>query len=236
VKGNIVQNFSDIYNKVPIDARQNPDALMFMGSPGIKVATDNEDESSGAISFLTTSAASFASFDMSTTDDAFETFTPATRTYSWSDVVQQKSPPIPSEVTTPIPAATTATTASHAVSAITSNPPSEIQCLREEYEAKYEAKLSSNAAEIAELRTMSQQVLQTLKHLGVQQAASNAGFDNQTEPVATDNNNDAMDVVHEATEQNTTPKRSGTVSPTREESGRTKRPDHKPSPAKQDFR
>jgi hypothetical protein len=92
VKGNIVQIFSDIYNKVPIDAQQNPDALMFMGSPGIKMAADKEDESSGAISFLTTSAASFAFFD---TDDAFETFTPATRTYSWSKVVQQKSPPIP---------------------------------------------------------------------------------------------------------------------------------------------
>jgi hypothetical protein len=86
VKGNIVKNFSDLYDKVPVDARQNPDALRFMGPPRIKVAADNADKSSGPISFLTTSVASFASFDMSTTDDAFETFTPATRTYSWSDV------------------------------------------------------------------------------------------------------------------------------------------------------
>jgi hypothetical protein len=79
VKGNIVKNFSDLYNKVPADARQNPDALQYMGPPRIKVAADsNADESSGTISFLTTSAASFASFDMLTTDDAFETFTPVT--------------------------------------------------------------------------------------------------------------------------------------------------------------
>jgi hypothetical protein len=51
VKNNIAQKFSDMYNKVPIDARQNPDALMLMGSPRIQVATDNEDESSGAVSF-----------------------------------------------------------------------------------------------------------------------------------------------------------------------------------------
>jgi hypothetical protein len=67
VKGIIVQTFTDIYNKVPINARQNPDAIMFMGSPGIKVAADNEDESSGAILFFTTSVASFSSIDMLTT-------------------------------------------------------------------------------------------------------------------------------------------------------------------------
>jgi hypothetical protein len=223
VKGNIVTNFSDIYNKVPSDARQNPDALMFMGSPRIRVAADNEDESNGAISFLTTSTASFASFDMSTTDDAFETFTPATRTYSWSKVAQQKAPPIPSEVTTPIPAATV-TTASHAVSAMTSNPPSKIQSLREEYEAK----LGSNAAEIAELKIMLQQVLQTLQHIKVQQEASNAGFNNQTKPMVTDNNDD-MVVSYATAEENATPKCSGKESPTYKESSQTKRPDHKPS-------
>jgi hypothetical protein len=113
---------------------------------------------------------------------------------------------------------------------MTLNPPSKIQCLREEYEAK----LSSNAAEIAELKTMLQKVLQTLQHLGVQQEASNAGSNNQTEPMATDNNDD-MDLSHEAPEKNMMPKRSGTVFPTPEESGRKKRPDHKPSPAKQEF-
>lgn len=113
---------------------------------------------------------------------------------------------------------------------MTSNPPSEIQSLREAYQAK----LSSNAAEIIELKTMLQQVLQTLQHIGVQQEASNAGFNNQTELMATDDKNDNMDVSHEAPEKNTTPtKRSGTVSSTSEESIRKKRPDHKPSPAKQ---
>jgi hypothetical protein len=36
--------------------------------------------------------------------------------------------------------------------------------------------------------------------------------------MATDNNDD-MEVLHEATKQNMTPNRSGTVSPTPEESG-----------------
>jgi hypothetical protein len=88
VKGNIIQHFPEYYNNISADAKQNPDALMFLGPPGIKVDTDNEDESSGAMSFLTTSAASFASLDMSTTADAFEIFTPATGTYSWSDIAQ----------------------------------------------------------------------------------------------------------------------------------------------------
>jgi hypothetical protein len=80
-------------HKVPADVKQNPDSLMFFNRPGIKPETDKDEESSGAISFLTTSAAHFASFDMSTTAGAFETFTPATGTYSWSEVVQQKTPP-----------------------------------------------------------------------------------------------------------------------------------------------
>jgi hypothetical protein len=224
----IVKKISAIYNQVANDARQNPDALQFMGPPGIKVAADNTDESSGAISFLTTSAASFASFDMSTTEDAFETFTPATRTYSWSKVAQQKAPPIPSEVTTPIPPATV-TTASHAGSAMTSNPPCDLQSLRDEYEAKLS---SNNAAEIAELKIMLQQVLHTLQHIGVQQELSNAGSTDQIEPMTTDNTDD-MDVSHTIIEKNTTPKRSGTKSPTYKESSQTKRPDHKSSPAKQ---
>jgi hypothetical protein len=113
---------------------------LFLRPPGIKVDINNKDESSGAMSFLTTSAASFASFDTSTTADAFEIFTPVAGTYSWSHIVWQKSPPIPSEVsTTSIPAATV-TAASHATSVLTPSkrmqtPTSKIQCLvREEYE------------------------------------------------------------------------------------------------------
>jgi hypothetical protein len=231
VKSNIVKKNSAMYNQVANDAQQKPDALRFMGPPGIKVAADNADESSGAISFLTTSAASFASFDMLTTEDAFETLTPATRTYSWSKVAQQKALPIPSQVTTPIPPAIT-TTASHAVSAMTSNPPCDIQSLRDEYKAK----LSSNAAEIAELKIMLQQVLHTLQHIGVQQESSTAGSTAQIEPMITDNTDD-MDVNHTIVKENTTPKRSGTESPTYKESSQTKHPDHKSSPAKQlDFR
>jgi hypothetical protein len=227
VKSNIVKNFSSIHNQVADDARQKPDALQFMGPPGIRVGANNADESSGAISFLTTSTASFTSFNMSTTKDAFETFTPATQTYSWSKVAQQKAPPIPIKVTTPIPPAT-ATTASHAVSAMTLNPPCNLQSLRDEYKAK----LSSNAAEVAELKIMLQQVLQTLQHIGVQQELSNAGSTDQIEPMITDNTDD-MDVSHTIVKENTTPKCSGTESPTYKESSQTKRPDHKSSPAKQ---
>jgi hypothetical protein len=232
VKANIIHHFPDYYNKVSADAKQNPNALMFLGPPGIKADIDNEDESSGDMSFLTTSAASFASFDMSTTADAFEIFTPAAGTYSWSDVVQQKSPPIPSEVTTPIPVATV-TAASHATSVLTPSermqtPTSEIQSLREEYEAK----LNSNASEIAELKTMLKQVLTTLQSLGVQ-GASNPALDLQPEPMDT-SNVEEMDTSNEE-EQNVTPKRGGMASPSPAESGRHKRPDHKSSPNKQDF-
>jgi hypothetical protein len=205
---------------------------MFLGPPGIKADTNNEDESSGYMSFLTTDAASFASFDMSTTADAFEIFTPAAGTYSWSDVVQQKSPPIPSEVTMPIPPSTV-TAASHATSVLTPSermhtPTSKIQSLREEYEAK----LNSNASKIAELKIMLKQVLTTLQSLGVHRA-SNPALDQQPEPMDTSSVED-MDTSNEE-EQNATPKRGGTVSPSPEESGRHKRPDHKSSPNKQDF-
>jgi hypothetical protein len=55
-------------------------------------------------------------------------------------------------------------------------PTSEIQSLREEYEAK----LNSNASEIVELKTMLKQVLTTLQSLGVQ-GTSNPAVDQQPE-------------------------------------------------------
>jgi hypothetical protein len=112
---------------------------------------------------------------------------------------------------------------------MTSNPPCDLQSLCN----KYESKLSSNAAEIAELKIMLQQVFQTLQHIGVQQELSNAGRANQTEPMVTDNMDNTV-VSYTAAEENATPKCSGTESPTPyEESSRSKHPDHKPSPAKQ---
>jgi hypothetical protein len=71
VKVNIIHHFPNYYNKVSANAKQNPNTLMFLGSPGIKADMGNEDESSGAMSFSTTSVASFVSFDMSTTTNAF---------------------------------------------------------------------------------------------------------------------------------------------------------------------
>jgi hypothetical protein len=132
--------------------KHNQNALMFLGPPGIKVDTDNEDESIGAMAFLSTSVASFAYFGFSTTANAFKIVTPATGTYSWSNMVQQKSPPIPSEVTMPIPTASVTTTF-HATSVLTPSErmrtlTSEIQHLREEYKEK----LNSNASKIAKIK------------------------------------------------------------------------------------
>jgi hypothetical protein len=234
-----------MYETVPVDAKQKPDSLQFLGPPGIKQDTEQDDESSGAISFLTTSAASFASFDMSTTVDAFETFTPVTGTYSWSEVVQQNPPPVPSEVTTKPNSATTPTTASLATSAFTPNHTSEIQALREEYEEKqkslreeYEEKQKSTTSEIALLKNMVQQVINTLNSLGVQGAVSSNPLTNpQSESETTSTGEtDNMEICTDDSPQMVTPKCDGTVSPSSDAPGWHKRPDHKPSPRKQDFR
>jgi hypothetical protein len=100
---------------------------------------------------------------MSTTADAFETFTPVTGTYSWSEVIQQKPPLVPSEVPTKPNSAATWTTASLATSAFTPNHTSDIQALQEEYKEKqkslhdeYEEKQRSTTNEITELKSMLQ--------------------------------------------------------------------------------
>jgi hypothetical protein len=244
-KAIITQIFPAWYDTVPADAKQNPDSLKFLGSPGIKPETEKDDESSGAILFLTTSAASFASFDMSTTADAFETFTLVTGTYSWSKLVQQKPPPVPSEVTTKPNSAATLTTASLATSAFTPNHTSDIQALREECEEKqkclrneYEEKQKSTTNEITKLKNMLQQVINTLHLLGVHGAvSSNPSTDPQSEsethPTGETKN---MEICIDETTQIVTPKRDGTVSPSGDAPGWHKHPDHKPSPRKKDFR
>jgi hypothetical protein len=245
MKATITQQFPAMYATVPADAKQNPDSLKCFGPPGIKPGeTKKDNKSSGAISFLTTSAASFASFDMSTTADAFETFTPATGTYSWSEVVQQKKPLVPSEVTTKPNSIATPTTASLATSAFTPNQTNDIQALREEYEEKqkslredYEEKQKSTTSEIAELKNMLQQVINTLHSLGVQGAvSSNPSADPQSESETTSTGEtENMEICTDETAQMVTPKCDGTVSPTSDAPGRHKRPDHKPSPQKKDF-
>jgi hypothetical protein len=245
-KATITKQFPAMYDTVPVDAKQKPDSPQFLGPPGIKQDTEQDDESSGAISFLTTSAASFASFDMSTTVDAFETFTPVTGTYSWSEVVQQKPPPVPTEVTTKPNSAATPTTASLATSAFTPNHTSDIQALREEYEEKqkslrdeYEEKQRSTTNEIAELKNMLQQVIQTLHSLGVQGAVTSIP---STDPLSESDtqltgDTESMEICIDETAQMVTPKRDGTASPSGDIPSRlTKRPDHKPSPRKKDFR
>jgi hypothetical protein len=185
VKGKITHHFDEFYDKVSADAKQNPKAFQFLGRPGIKADTDIEDESSGAMPFFSLSAASFASFDMSTTEDAYEIFTPAAGTYSWSDIVQRQSQDIPSKVTTPITAATI-TAASLATSVLTPSkmqtPNSEIQRLRDEYEVK----LNSNATKIAEMKTMLKLVLTTLQSLGVQ-GVPTSNLNPPPEPMDTSN-------------------------------------------------
>jgi hypothetical protein len=245
-KATITQEFPAMYATVPANAKQNPNSLKFFGPPAIKPETKKDEESSGAISFLTTSAASFASFDMSTTADAFETFTPATGTYSWSKVVQQKKTPVPSEVTSkPNIAATPTSTASLATSAFTPNHTSNIQALREEYEKKqkslreeYEEKQKSTTNEIAELKNLLLQGINTLHSLGVQGAvSSNPSTDPQSpeSETASTGKTENMEICTDKTAQMVTPKRDGTVSPLGDAPGRHKRPDHKPSPRKKDF-
>jgi hypothetical protein len=120
---------------------------------------------------------------MSTTADAFETFTPVTGTYSWSKVIQQKKPPVPSEVMTK------PNSASLATSAFTPNNTNDIQALQEEYEEKqkslheeYEEKQKSTTNEIVKLKNMLLQVINTLHSLGVQGAvSSNPSINPQSE-------------------------------------------------------
>lgn len=79
---------------------------------------------------------------------------------------------------------------------------------------------------------MLKQVLTTLQSLGVQEAPSNPALDLQPEPMDT-SNVEEMDISNE--DQNEMPKWGGMVSPSPEESGWHKHPDHKTSPNKQDF-
>jgi hypothetical protein len=213
-KAIITKQFPTWYNTVPEDAKQNPDSLKFFGFPGIKPGIEKDGKSNGAISFLTTSAASFASFNMSTTADTFETFTPATGTYSRCEVVQQKNPPVPSEVMTKPNSVTTPTTASLATSAFTPNHTSNIQALPEEYKEKqkslcekYEEKQKSTTNEIAELKNMLQQVMTTLHSLGVQGAvSSNPSTDPQSESEAQSTGEmENMDICIDKTAQMVTP-------------------------------
>jgi membrane-associated HD superfamily phosphohydrolase len=183
---------------------------------------------------------------MSTTADAFKTFTPVTGTYSWSKVVQQKPPPVSSEVTTKPNSAATLTTASLATSAFTPNHTSDIQALREEYEEKqkslhdkYEEKQRSTTNEIAELKNMLQQFIHTLHLLGVQGAVSSTpSTDPQSESeTQSTGETENMEIFINKTAQMVTPKRNGTISPSGNAPGRQKkRPNHKPSPRKKDFR
>lgn len=230
VRANIIQKFPTYYKQVSTDAQQNPDNYQFLGPPGIPSYTNNEDASSGAQSFLSTSAASFASFgDMSDTSDVYEPFTPATNTYSWSDVVKRSpSSQIPAVVSTPISSATV-TTASNATSVLTpseaqTSTANEIQNLR----AEYELKLHSNTKEIGELKAMLNQVLFTLQNLGVQ------GVPNQQSPPPP---TDLETCLEEPQSPQPSPqlKRTGSTSPPSQpdDTSRHKRRDHKPSPAKQ---
>jgi hypothetical protein len=225
VRDVLITEFASYYNKVAADAKQNPEALLFLGPPSIQTSFDNTDSSSGDMSFLSTSAASFASFcDLSDTEDAYKTFTPTTNTYSWSDVAKHGTPQlIPSVVSTPN---ATATSASHATSVLTPSdiptPTNAIQSLREEYDQK----LQSNATQIAALTLMLTQVLSTLQNLGVQGVSNSIP---NTPPLP-----HAPDVTSTDTEQNGQQlKRTGYESPPNQEATiRHKRPDTKTTPDK----
>jgi hypothetical protein len=94
-KAEIIDKFSNWYLAVPPDAIPHSDAF---AGPARVAANGMDDESTGDQSFLSMSALSFASMDMSTGATPFESFTPTSGTYSWSQVLQtprQVDPPIP---------------------------------------------------------------------------------------------------------------------------------------------
>jgi hypothetical protein len=170
VRATIIDKFPAYYDQIASDAQQNPDAYLFLGPPSIpNYNNNNEDASSGDQSFLSMSAASFASFgDMSATADVYEPFTPATNPYSWADIAKRSQSSIPDVVSTPTSSADV-TMASQATSVLTASEVQtatahEIQNLR----AEYEHKISSNNKEIGQLKDMLNQVLLTLQSLGVQ--------------------------------------------------------------------
>lgn len=108
-RAQITTNFTAYYANHLRQSKTETDSWLFFGKPCIPDTLDNTNASSGKNSFLSTSAASFGSFDLSKTSDLFDAFQPpASNLYSWSDVVKQS--PISKEVTTPTPS-TTATTA-----------------------------------------------------------------------------------------------------------------------------
>jgi hypothetical protein len=217
VRAKLIQGFETIYSDVPDDAKQKPHAFLFSGPPGILPRNDEDDESSGVLSFLSTSAASFASIDTSNFADEYVASVPASGTYSWSQIAQRKSPTsIPKEVTTPA-TVPTEPAASSAFSVITSSdrqsPASEIQQMRDDYEDK----LNKNATEIAELKTMLTNVLATLNSMGFQPDQSSGTAATQSASVTT--------------EIMGSQKRGVNESPLAD-SGRQKRADHKSSPSK----
>jgi hypothetical protein len=157
-----------------------------------------------------------------------------------------KSPPVPSEVTTKPNSVTTPTTASLATSAFTPNLTNDIQALREEYEEKqknlreeYEERQQSTTKEIAELKNMLQQVMTTLHSLRVQRDVSSIPSTDphsESETLST-GETENMEICTDDTSLMATPKRDGTASPSGDILSRLpKRPDHKPSPRKKDFR
>jgi hypothetical protein len=219
----LTQEFDSMYSEVvPEDARQEADAYKFSGPPGIAPRKANDEESSGAQSFLSMSAVSFASVDTSNIVDEYDNHIPAAGTKSWSHVVQGKpNAHIPREVTTKtsVPTKPAASTAFSVMTpSDTQSPNCELQRMRDEYEEK----LSHNATEIAELKLLMRQVLSTLNSIGIQQ-------DIPQQPVTNPPAPEPMEIIGAQ-------KRSGNESPL-VESGRQKRVDHKSSPSKKlDFR
>jgi hypothetical protein len=226
VRQKITNEFATYYDQVPEDAKQNPNTLGANGSPGIHVPLNADgDSSSGAISFLTASAASFSSFsDLSDTDDVYERFVPAAQTYSWSEIAQRQHPPIPAAVSASIPVSPSVSGTSFTTSVLSPSEAESTMSAITNLRAEYEIKLNSNASEIAELKSMLSQVLSTLQQLGVQSASN-------------------LDPLSEATKANTNDpetgsqgKRNGSSTPpSMNNTTRYKRKDQKPTPTKPDF-
>lgn len=91
VKQHLQDNLDTLYNEVPMDARKTPTS--FTGLPQLNTRSD---DSTGGNSFLSLSAQSFASLELSSVDDNFHYPPPTSSAYSWADITSNTpSRPLP---------------------------------------------------------------------------------------------------------------------------------------------
>lgn len=146
VKAWLMEHFTAIYQQyVPSDAHSNE----FAGEPNIGTRGSDE-ESDGDQSFLSMSAASFASVDTASFPDTFEVHTASNATYSWSDITSGNNTPA-----TSIPTAVTTTQVSELTSTPSNSDNSELENLKQQFQQLQihsESQHKTDQIKITELR------------------------------------------------------------------------------------